>query len=364
MDLVRQVAGGRALAWKAYLAMVLVQVIYGGFHVITKVALNVGMNQIVFCIFRDLLGFFILAPIAFVRDRGIRPPLTSQLLLSFLFLGLTGIFGNQLLFTIGLGYTNPTYAAAVQPSIPVFTFILAAIMGVEKFNFLRKEGWIKIIGTSVCVSGAAVMLIYRGPAIFGNGVDATLSEMIMGTQSEHVRQLRPNLLKFQIGTWHIGVLCLIGNCVCMAAFLVLQAPVLVKYPATLSLTAYTYFFGTVMMVLSGLCTSRNSTDWMLTKSEIIAILYSGVFSSALNYGLITWSNTIIGPALVALFMPLQPAMSAFLSAIFIGSSIFLGSIVGGFLIIAGLYLVTWARYAESEEAKAKSCEDLISEPLL
>ncbi|XP_020591035.1 WAT1-related protein At3g45870-like isoform X3 [Phalaenopsis equestris] len=332
MDLVRQVAGGRALAWKAYLAMVLVQVIYGGFHVITKVALNVGMNQIVFCIFRDLLGFFILAPIAFVRDRGIRPPLTSQLLLSFLFLGLTGCCLLLVLDT------------QIQLMLLLFS---------HQFQFLHSS-WQQLW----------VMLIYRGPAIFGNGVDATLSEMIMGTQSEHVRQLRPNLLKFQIGTWHIGVLCLIGNCVCMAAFLVLQAPVLVKYPATLSLTAYTYFFGTVMMVLSGLCTSRNSTDWMLTKSEIIAILYSGVFSSALNYGLITWSNTIIGPALVALFMPLQPAMSAFLSAIFIGSSIFLGSIVGGFLIIAGLYLVTWARYAESEEAKAKSCEDLISEPLL
>ncbi|PKU71217.1 WAT1-related protein At5g45370 isoform X1 [Dendrobium catenatum] len=361
MVLVKPASGGRGVAWKAHLAMVLVQVINGGYLVITKVALNAGMNQIVFCAYRNLLGLFIVAPLAYVGDRGARPPLTGRLLLSFLLLGLTGILGNQLFFILGLGYTNPTYAAAMQPSIPAFTFILASIMGVEKVNFRRKECWIKVIGTSVCISGAAVMLTYRGPALFGNGVDhAMLNEMIMGSQLEHAKQLGSNLLNYQLGT-----LCLIANCISMAAFLVLQAPVLVQYPATLSLTAYTYLFGTLLIVLTGLCTYRDYADWMLTKSEIVAIIYSGFLSSAVNYGLITWSNKMIGPALVALYNPLQTFMSAFLSAIFIGNPIFLGNIFGGLLIICGLYLVTWARYTESKDTtRAKSSQDLLSDPLL
>ncbi|KAK8952304.1 WAT1-related protein [Platanthera zijinensis] len=243
--------------------------------------------------------------------------------------------------------------------------MLASIVGVERVNFLSKEGWIKVIGTFVCVSGATVILIYKGPALFGNSVHQTVpTDIIMGTRSEDVGWLGSGLLKFGLNNWQIGALCLIGNCLCMAAYLVLQAPVLVMYPATLSLTAYTYFFGALLMVLSGLCTARDYADWMVTKSELIAIIYAGFLSSAFNYGISTWCNKILGPALIALYNPLQPLMSAFLSKVFIGVSIFLGSVYGGFLIVCGLYMVTWARFRESKVTKSKSCEDLISEPLL
>lgn len=49
---------------------------------------------------------------------------------------------------------------------------------------------------------------------------------------------------------------------------------LIKYPAGLSLTAYSYCFATLFMVLTGVFTTSGLHEWALTTTEVIAVIYA------------------------------------------------------------------------------------------
>jgi hypothetical protein len=78
-------------------------------------------------------------------------------------------------------------------------------------NLQSFEGLAKVGGTIVCVSGAILMVLYRGPSLIG------YTELIITPQSE--------IKDLGIDNFQLGVVFLIGNCMCMAAFLAIQVSI-------------------------------------------------------------------------------------------------------------------------------------------
>lgn len=89
---------------------------------------------------------------------------------------------------------------------------------------LTTEGQAKVGGTFICVSGAILMVLFRGPALFGCGNEDFVgeNEVRVRGQPEPVGWLLSNFIDIGLDQWHLGVLCLIGNCMCMAAFIAIQ----------------------------------------------------------------------------------------------------------------------------------------------
>lgn len=102
--------------------------------------------------------------------------------------------------------------------------VLSTSCSTERVNLFRAEGQAKVGGTLVCVFGAILMVLFRGPVLIGYQ-DAEFSahnEISAKGQPEPTGWFMSTFLELGLEHWHIGVLCLIGNCMCMAAFLAIQ----------------------------------------------------------------------------------------------------------------------------------------------
>jgi drug/metabolite transporter (DMT)-like permease len=144
---------------------------------------------------------------------------------------------------------------------------------IEQVRLNRKDGIAKVAGTIFCVIGATVITLYKGPTIYSP------------TPSNHLTSNTTITPTIDFGTmslgdakgknWTLGCLYLIGHCLSWSGWLVFQAPVLKKYPARLSVTSYTCFFGLLQFLLIALVAERNAQAWIFhSGGEAFTILYA------------------------------------------------------------------------------------------
>ncbi|XP_048329358.2 WAT1-related protein At3g28050-like [Ziziphus jujuba] len=320
-------------------AMVMVQFMGVGLTTISKAALSKGMSRPVFVVYSNALATLILIPYALIFERNKRPPLNFNILCKFFLLSLAGITVMQNCVFAGLDYSSPTLSSAMSNLIPAFIFSLAVIFRMEKLDLRNSRSLIKILGTLVSISGALIIVLYKGPQIGTMQVPSTENTNPSSKPSFSVMLLETT------NNWVIGGLFFTIACLSNSIAVISQAAILKEYPSEMTVVSFYCLFGTIQCAAFTLIAERNPNAWRFTPDiELISVLYSGITGSVLTSCLVIWSIKKKGPLFVSLFGPLGIAISALTSDIFLGENLHVGSVIGAVVIVIGFYGVIWAQW--------------------
>ncbi|KAL0338347.1 UNVERIFIED_CONTAM: WAT1-related protein [Sesamum angustifolium] len=334
---------------KPFLGVVFLQAGLAGMDIISKAALNEGMSNYVFVVYRHAVATIVIAPFAIALDKKIRPKMTTAIFAKIMLLSLLEPVIDQNLYFLGMKYTTATFAAAMANVLPAITFVMACIFRLEKVKLMSIRSQAKIIGTLATVAGAMIMTLVRGP-----NIDLPWTKVM----TDHARQQGEVNLQHSIK----GALMITVGCFSWACFMILQAVTLRTYPAELSLTAWICLFGTAQGAAVALVMEKgNAAAWAIKwDTKFLAAAYSGIFCSGIAYyvqGVIMKKR---GPVFVTAFSPLSMVIVAILSSFILAEQMFLGRVVGAIVIVAGLYFVVWGKKNEYESPSVERRENTVN----
>jgi drug/metabolite transporter (DMT)-like permease len=330
---------------KPYLAMVSLQFGYAGMNIITMLSFKRGMSHWVLTVYRHAVATLVIAPLALVLERKIRPKMTISVFLKIMLLGLLEPVIDQNLYYMGMKNTSATFAAAIINILPALTFIMAFIFRLERVKIKERHSQAKVIGTVITVAGAMLMTLYKGPIVD-----------ILWSSSKATSHHQAAAGDATTGThWLAGTLMLLA-CTCgWSAFFIVQSMTLKEYPAELSLTALICLMGMLEGGVAALVMERDFSAWIIGfDSRLLAAVYTGVVCSGLAYYVQSVVNKARGPVFVTAFSPLCMIITAIVGAIVLAEKVHLGSLIGAIIIVFGLYSVVWGK---SKDYTVASCDE-------
>ncbi|CAL5188949.1 unnamed protein product [Lathyrus oleraceus] len=323
-----------------FAGMIIAVLAQSGSFVVIKLATKDRINKYVMVTYSMALSTILLLPFAFFNNRSQCPPLKFSLLCSFFFLALLGT-STQIMIYGGIELSSPTLASAMLNLTPAFTFVLALIFRMEKIHRRHYSSQAKVIGTIASMTGAFVVILYKGPSIF----------KIHSSSSYNTLQFSPNL------NWILGGLLSAGDSLVSSIWYIYQVSVTKKYPTVIVIVFFQVLFTTIQSGVFALIVVRDSSAWNLKLDMgLIVILYQAIGAIGIRYFLLTWCVQRAGPLFCAMFKPIGIIFTVFLGFIFLGDDFYLGSLIGAIIIVVGFYAVQWGK--ASEEKAERGIEKL------
>ncbi|XP_030973971.1 WAT1-related protein At5g64700-like [Quercus lobata] len=325
---------------KPFLIVILIQAIYCGMFLLSKAALDGGMNNFVFVFYRQAAATIFLAPLAVFFERKKALPLSLVTFCKIFLLSLFGIVLSLDIYGIAIVYTSATLAAAITNCLPVITFFLAVLLRMEVLELRTIAGVAKLAGILFCIAGAATLAFYKGPHLKFFGQHHLFGHPKL---EDHLVHLPSNK------AWIKGCFLFLISSTFWGLWLVLQAPVMKSYPPKLLFTTLQCFLSSIQSFAIAIAFERDPSQWKLGWNvRLLAVAYCGIVVTGLTYYLQAWVIEKKGPVFLAMSTPLALIMTMFSSAILLGEIISLGSLLGGLLLVGGLYSVLWGKSREQK----------------
>ncbi|MGA2295931.1 MAG: EamA family transporter [FCB group bacterium] len=280
-----------------YILIFIQQLLASGTHIIVKDLTNSLQTPFLLFLRSIIAALFFIGWILFRRKKIIK--IDKKDIPVFLLLGLINIPINQFLFFVGVHLSTAPNAALAYALTPAFVLIIAII-------FLKESHtWQKILGIIIAIGGTLIIL-------FEHGVDFS-SNYLIG-----------------------NILVLLAS-FSWAIYTILGKNIAIKYGAMYS-TALSMILGFILFLPIFFILKPPLDYSSISIFGWSEIIYLGLLSSAVSYGIWFYALTKIEASKVAVFNNLQPIFTTILAMFFFHQHLTIAFIAGGILILGGVFV--------------------------
>ena len=286
--------------WIAFFEATFAVLTWGASFIATKVALA-EISPVTVVWLRFSIGVLILGAAVVTRGQFALPGWKD--LGYFAVLGFLGITFHQWLQSTGLVTAQASTTAWIVATTPVFMALLGWLMLHENL------GWFRVLGTGLAAIGV-LLVVTQGDL-------ASLAEGHFGAPGDL-------LILISAPNW--------------AFFSVLSRPGLQRHPAT-RMMFYVMTMGWLFTSLLFFLGPGITQIGQLTRSGWLGVGFLGIFCSGIAY--IFWYDALkaLPASQLGVFLYIEPLVAVVVAAVVLGEPILLASLLGGAIILWGVWIV-------------------------
>lgn len=283
----------------AIVALLAVMVVWGSTFVVTKAGMA-ELPPLTMAFIRVTIGTLVLLPIAIPRMRASHSTLPWKWIW---LMGLVGVTVYYVVFNSSLAYTSASQGALVQSSIPAVTALIAVLWLREAASAMRVFG--------IVLSIVGVLIVFAGGSTQASGA---APQPVLG-----------NLLMF-------------ASVVCWGWYTAMAKRV--AESDAIVVTTWVTGIGAAMLLPLAVYELWGQPLPRPSAGALLGVAYLGVFASGAGYVLYNFALKGMAASQVGVFTNLIPIVGVLTGVIALGEPLAWQAIVGGIVVMLGVWLTS------------------------